>query len=100
MTDYGNDLIRKITPAGVVSTLAGSGNDGNINATGILASFNGPTGITIDASGNLFVADAGNNLIREITSAGVVTTIAGSDSTGFCKTGWTLPPRRPNRHNG
>lgn len=83
VTDFGNNLIRKITPAGVVSTLAGSGNDGNINAAGILASFNGPTGITIDASGDLFVADAGNNLIREVTSAGVVTTIAGSDSTGF-----------------
>jgi sugar lactone lactonase YvrE len=83
VTDFGNNLIRKITPAGIVSTLAGSGNDGNINAAGILASFNGPTGITIDASGNLFVADAGNNLIREVTSAGVVSTIAGSDSTGF-----------------
>ncbi len=82
VADYGNNLIRKITPAGVVSTLAGSGYQGKIDATGNLASFNRPAGITIDASGNLFVADAGNNRIRKVTSAGAVSTIAGSDSTG------------------
>lgn len=82
VADYGNNLIRKITPAGVVSTLAGSGYQGKIDETGNLASFDGPKGIAADAQGNLFVADAGNNRIRKITSAGVVSTIAGSDSTG------------------
>ncbi len=82
VADYGNNLIRKITPAGVVSTFAGSGNQGVTDGAGTLASFNAPTGITADASGNLFVADAGNNLIRKITPAGVVSTVAGSDSTG------------------
>lgn len=83
VADFGNNLIRKITPAGVVSTFAGSGNAGKIDGAGTLASFREPSGITADASGNLFVADAGNNLVRKITSAGAVTTIAGGDTTGF-----------------
>ncbi|BAU53196.1 NHL repeat-containing protein [Mucilaginibacter gotjawali] len=82
VADYGNNLIRKIAPGGIVTTLAGSGNAGYIDGAGTLASFTQPTGLTVDASGNLFVADAGDNLIREISPAGVVTTIAGSDTTG------------------
>jgi len=82
VADYGNNLIREITPGGIVSTFAGSGFAGRNDATGLLASFAQPTGIAIDKLGNLFVADAGNGRIREITSAGVVTTVAGTDSTG------------------
>jgi len=83
VADYGNNLIREITTAGMVSTFAGSGNQGAINATGLLASFSGPAGITIDASGNLYVADAGSNLIRKITTSAVVTTLAGGDTTAM-----------------
>jgi sugar lactone lactonase YvrE len=83
VTDWGNNLIRKITTAGVVSTFAGSGNAGYNNGTGALASFNEPTGIAIDGSGNLFIADAGNDLIREISPTAAVTTIAGSDTSGY-----------------
>jgi sugar lactone lactonase YvrE len=81
IVDYGNNLIRKITPAGVVSTLAGNGTAGAVDATGALASFNGPAGIAVDVAGNLYVADSGNNLIRKITSSGVVTTLAGTRAT-------------------
>jgi sugar lactone lactonase YvrE len=81
VADYGNNLIRKITPGGVVSTFAGSGTQGSINANSILASFNEPRGIAVDASGNVYVADAGNNLIRKITVSGQVSTIAGADSS-------------------
>jgi len=83
VADYGNNLIRKIAAGGIVTTLVGSGNAGHIDQTGSLASFTQPAGITIDASGNLYIADSGDNLIREVTQAGVVTTIAGNDSSAF-----------------
>lgn len=79
VSDTGNHTIRKITSAGVVTTLAGSpGLTGSTDASGVNARFNAPAGLVVDASGNVFVCDAGNHTIRKITSAGVVTTIAGS----------------------
>ncbi len=75
--DRNNHLIRKITSSGVVTTFAGSGSAGNTNGTGAAASFKNPTGIAIDNSGNLYVTDYSNHSIRKITSAGVVTTLAG-----------------------
>jgi sugar lactone lactonase YvrE len=83
VADMGNNLIRKIGPGGVVSTFAGNGSAGYTNGTGTAASFSQPTGIVIDAAGNLYVTDSGNNLVRKITQAGVVTTIAGSRLAGF-----------------
>ncbi len=82
VADYGNNLIRKITPAGIVSTLAGTGFEGSVNAAGNLASFNGPSGIAVDAAGNIYIADSGNNLIRKIDPSGTVSTLAGRDTTG------------------
>ena len=83
VADFLNNTIRMITPAGVVTTLAGTaGTAGSADGTGAAASFNGPTGVAYDpTTSDLFVADAGNDTIRMITSAGVVTTLAGTAGT-------------------
>ncbi len=84
VADTGNHTIRRITPAGVVTTFAGTaGSAGSTNATGAAARFNAPAGLAIETSGILHVADTGNHTIRRITTAGVVTTVAGTaGSTG------------------
>ncbi|HXA48543.1 MAG TPA: NHL repeat-containing protein, partial [Burkholderiaceae bacterium] len=79
VADIVNSTIRKITPAGVVSTFAGkAGVRGSADGTGSAASFNNPTGVATDVSGNVYVADATNSTVRKITPAGVVTTLAGT----------------------
>src|SRR5258706_360573 len=76
--DRGNHTIRKITPAGAVSTFAGTpGIFGSADGTGAAARFNLPEGVATDSADNVYVADEGNNTIRKITPAGVVTTLAG-----------------------
>lgn len=82
VADTGNNEIRMITPTGAVTTLAGSTSHGSSDGTGSSASFFNPTAVAVDSSGNVYVADFGNNEIREVTSAGVVTTLAGSTAQG------------------
>jgi sugar lactone lactonase YvrE len=85
VADTANHCIRKITPGSVVTTLAGDighPDPGSADGTGPAARFNSPRGIAVDAYGVVYVSDSGNNCIRKITPAGVVTTLAG-DITSF-----------------
>jgi len=79
VADSGNNTIRKITPTGAVTTLAGTaGASGSTDASGAAARFSGPTGVAIDSANNVYVADTNNHTIRKITSAGAVSTLAGT----------------------
>jgi hypothetical protein len=79
VADTTNAEIRQVTPAGVVTTIAGTpANSGAIDGTGSAARFFFPVGIAADSHGNLYVADANNDLIREVTEAGVATTLGGT----------------------
>ncbi|HWZ15721.1 MAG TPA: gliding motility-associated C-terminal domain-containing protein [Mucilaginibacter sp.] len=82
VTDQLGNSIRKITAQGKVITLAGNGRPNSIDGTGNTAGFEAPSGIVQDAMGNLYVTDNGSGLIRKVTPAGVVTTIAGN-TMGF-----------------
>jgi len=75
--------IRKLSSTNVVSEVAGQyGNGtGSANGTGAAAKFNNPAGIAVDSAGNIYVADAGNFVIRKITSSFVVTTVAGTQGS-------------------
>ncbi len=83
VADQGNHRIRKIAPAGVVSTFAGSGIAGFSDGTGAGASFRSPGNLYMDNEEVLYVAETGNHSIRRITKAGVVTTVAGSGTSGY-----------------
>lgn len=77
VTDTGNHTIRRITPAGIVSTFAGlAGVTGNVDGAGNSARFNRPRGIAIDSANNLYVTESGNGGIRKISADGVVSTFA------------------------
>ncbi len=98
VADTSNHLIRQIViSTGAVTTLAGTGSSGSANGTGTSASFNNPVGITTDGT-NLYVADTSNHLIRQIViSTGVVTTLAGTGSSGSANgTGTSASFYNPN----
>src|SRR5581483_11999648 len=79
VADAGSNTIKKVTPAGVVSTFAGTaGLFGSADGTGGAARFNFPSGVAVDGSGNVYVVDATNSTIRKITAAGAVSTFAGT----------------------
>ena len=77
VVDLAGHTVRRITPAGVVTTLAGlAGAAGFVDGTGPAARFRNPVGASLDAAGNLYVADFNNEAVRKVTPAGVVTTVA------------------------
>ena len=79
IADTGNNEIRMVSPNGIMSKVAGTGNaafDG-YNGTAATAAFSGPTGVAVDQSGNIYVSDTGNQLVRMISTAGITSVIAG-----------------------
>lgn len=83
VSDRFNSVIRKITPAGVVSTFAGSGVRGHVDGPPNVAQFNVPQRMGADPVGNVYILDTGDSRIRKITPDGLVSTLAGTGSPGF-----------------
>ncbi len=79
VADEGNQVLRKISPSGVVTTIAGAvGIEGSTDGPGVSARFSSPRGVAVDAAGTIYVADFGNNTVRRVLPDGSVTTLAGS----------------------
>lgn len=78
--DWYHHVIRKINTAGVISTFAGNGNNtfGGDGGQAVLASLNGPYGLTTDAAGNVYISDTHHNRIRKVNASGIITTVAGN----------------------
>jgi RHS repeat-associated protein len=86
IADSADNRIRKVTPAGIISTIAGTGTAGYTGDSGaaISAELSYPDGIAVDSSSNLYIADTGNNVIRKVVlSSGIITTVAGNGTTGY-----------------
>jgi trimeric autotransporter adhesin len=84
IADYNNNLVRKINSAGTITTIAGTGISGYSGDGGIAtsAALNRPYGIVVDAFGNIFFSEYGNNCIRKISTSGIISTVAGVPATG------------------
>jgi sugar lactone lactonase YvrE len=83
VADFNDNLIRKVTRSGIVSTFAGTGKGGYQDGTGKISMFHGPQSVAFEGNGNLVVADADNFRIRRITPDGKVTTVAGHDHSAY-----------------
>ena len=85
LADYANSRVRKITTAGIISTIAGNGTPGYTGdgGTAIAAELNGPSALAFDALGNLYITDINNNCIRMVNTAGIISTVAGIGVAGY-----------------
>jgi uncharacterized protein (TIGR03437 family) len=91
IADLGNQRIRKVSPSGIISTMAGdgtpgfSGDGGPANKAHLRLDCDNTIcgGVAVDSHGNLFIADAGNNRIRRVSPDGIITTVAGTGEQGF-----------------
>jgi hypothetical protein len=85
VADWNNNAIRKVTPGGIMTTVAG-GNGGGYSGDGGLATsaqIDGPATVKLDGAGNMYIADYYNNAIRKVTPGGIITTVAGGKGAGY-----------------
>jgi trimeric autotransporter adhesin len=84
-SDRGNHRIRKVTPAGIISTIAGNGTPGYSGDGGAAtaATMFEPAGLALDAAGNLYIAEVGNTVVRRVTTTGIIQTVAGTGVNGY-----------------
>ena len=83
--DYFNNRVRKVDTTGTITTVAGTGTAGYTGdgTTATSAEINGPNGVALDTAGNIYIADYYNNVIRKVSTAGIITTVAGNGNQGF-----------------
>ena len=100
IADFGNSRIRKVTPAGIISTVAGTTNGfAGDGGAATAAQINNPTDVGVDAAGNIYICDYGNNKIRKVTTTGIISTLAGS-TAGFSGDGGPATAAEFNSPNG
>ena len=89
IADSGNQRVRKVATDGTITTIAGTGTAGftGDNGPAVNARFNNPSGVVVDSSGNVYVADAANYRIRQIGTNGLVATVAGNGKPGYAGEG-------------
>ncbi|HSY75427.1 MAG TPA: T9SS type A sorting domain-containing protein, partial [Bacteroidia bacterium] len=103
ISDNGNNVIRKVNPAGIITTIVGQGTSGLLGDGGPSdsAAVWNPAGLALDAAENLYIADSKDNIIRKITkSTGIITTIAGNDTAGYAGNGGPATSAELNYPNG
>ena len=85
IADQGNGVIRKVNPSGTITSVAGNNEVGysGDNGPATQATLYAPSGVALDSTGNLYIADTGNNRIREVNTSGIITTIAGNGTAGY-----------------
>ena len=96
IADTGNNEVRKVSAAGVITRVAGTGTSGNTGDDGPAtdAQLNNPVGVAVTADGGFLIADTGNNVVRKVSAAGVITRVAGTGTAG--NAGTTARPPTPS----
>jgi sugar lactone lactonase YvrE len=85
IANYGTHRVRKVDTSGIITTVAGTGTKGYSGDGGpaTAATLSSPAGLAVDSAGNLYIGDAGNNVVRKVTAAGIISTFAGNGTAGF-----------------
>jgi uncharacterized protein YjiK len=102
IADYYNNRVRRVTTAGIISTVAGNGTGGYSGDGGAATSaeLSHPSGVTVDSAGNFYIADQTNNRIRKVTTTGIISTVAGNGTQGYSGDGGAATSAELNQPYG